>query len=143
MVRRQNYLQTPVESREARAVDGLGIPEALFERVRTICLGLPETTLRSDKWAHAFEIRRRIFTFLLAPEDPTGKPVPILVVRAEPMERAALIASGHPFFAGHENGDRLGILLGDDTDWEEVTELVTESYRMLAPKKLVKLLDEP
>lgn len=29
----------------------------------------------------------------------------------------------------------------DDTDWEEMRELVTESYRTLAPKKLSALLD--
>ena len=31
--------------------------------------------------------------------------------------------------------------LTDDTDWEEIRELVTESYRVLAPKKLTALLD--
>jgi hypothetical protein len=34
------------------------------------------------------------------------------------------------------------VLLTDDTDWEEIRELVTESYRILAPKKLTALLDE-
>jgi hypothetical protein len=29
----------------------------------------------------------------------------------------------------------------DDTDWAEIRELVTESYRILAPKKLTALLD--
>jgi hypothetical protein len=29
------------------------------------------------------------------------------------------------------------MVLDDDTDWEEVRELVTESYCVLAPKKLV------
>jgi len=33
-------------------------------------------------------------------------------------------------------------MLTDDTNWEEIRELVTESYRILAPKKLVALLDE-
>jgi len=31
--------------------------------------------------------------------------------------------------------------LSRDTDWEEIRELVTGSYRMLAPKKLTALLD--
>ena len=35
----------------------------------------------------------------------------------------------------------IGVLLTDDTDWEEIRELVTESYRILAPKKLTALLD--
>jgi hypothetical protein len=34
-----------------------------------------------------------------------------------------------------------GVLLTDDTDWEEIRELVTESHRVLAPKKLTALLD--
>jgi predicted DNA-binding protein (MmcQ/YjbR family) len=34
------------------------------------------------------------------------------------------------------------VLLTGDTDWEEIRELVTESYRVLAPKKLSALLDE-
>jgi hypothetical protein len=58
------------------------------------------------------------------------------------MERDALVASGHPFFAPRNTPNRVGIALGDDTDWEEIQELVTESYRILAPKKLVRLLDE-
>jgi hypothetical protein len=32
------------------------------------------------------------------------------------------------------------VLLTDDTDWEEIRELVIESYRVLAPK-LTPLLD--
>ena len=33
------------------------------------------------------------------------------------------------------------MVLDDATDWTEVGELVTESYRILAPQKLVRLLD--
>jgi hypothetical protein len=33
------------------------------------------------------------------------------------------------------------VWLTDDTDWEEIRELVTESYRRLAPKKLIALLE--
>jgi hypothetical protein len=29
----------------------------------------------------------------------------------------------------------------DETDWDEIRELVTDSYRILAPKKLTALLD--
>ena len=32
--------------------------------------------------------------------------------------------------------------LASDTDWEEIRELVTDSYRRLAPKKLTALLDQ-
>ena len=48
---------------------------------------------------------------------------------------------GHPFFASRAGRDRIVVALTDDTDWEEIRELVTESYRFLAPKKLSALLD--
>jgi hypothetical protein len=118
------------------------VPAALFAQVERICSARPETTLRTDRWAYAFMIRRRNFAFLMAPEDPSGIPKPMLIFQADPLERRALLEQGHPFF-GTRSGNRVGVVLDDDTDWVEVNELVTESYRMLAPQKLVKLLDEP
>jgi len=119
-----------------------------LERVSTLCLALPEVTVRVDQslistrsTAHSFDIRRRSFCLLVAWEGPSGKPVPQLVLRADPDERDALLSTGHPFFASRGGRDRLGVRLSDDTDWAEIRELVTESYRRLAPKKLTALLD--
>jgi hypothetical protein len=124
------------------------VPEGIAERVRTLCLALPEVTVRIDyslirarSTAQSFDIRRRSFCLLVAREDPAGKPVPLLVLRADPEERKALLSTGHPFFAPRAGRDRIGVLLTDDTDWEEIRELVIESYRILAPKKLTALLD--
>jgi hypothetical protein len=124
------------------------VPEDIVERVRTLCLALPEVTVRVDasltsarSTAHSFEIRRRSFCLLVAREDSAGKPVPMLVLRAGPDEREALLSSGPPFFAPRAGRDRIAVLLTDDTNWEEIRELVTESYRILAPKKLTALLD--
>jgi hypothetical protein len=72
----------------------------------------------------------------MAREGPTGKPVPLLVLRADPDEREALLSISRPSFASRAGRDRIGVLLTDDTDWEDIRELVTESYRLLAPKKL-------
>lgn len=35
----------------------------------------------------------------------------------------------------------VAVVLDDDTDWSEVEELVAESYRLLAPDRLVRELD--
>jgi hypothetical protein len=79
---------------------------------------------------------------LVATESPAGRSVPLLVLRAAPDEREALLSIGHPFFVPRRAGhDRIGVWLADDTDWEEIRELVAESYRVLAPKKLTALLD--
>jgi predicted DNA-binding protein (MmcQ/YjbR family) len=124
------------------------VPEDIVQRVRTLCLALPDVTVRVDypltkarSTAHSFDIRRRSFCLLVAVEDSAGKPVPLLVLRADPDEREVLLSTGHPFFASRAGRDRIGVLLTGDTDWEEIRELVTESYRILAPKKLTALLD--
>ena len=95
---------------------------------------------RTRSTAHSFDIRRRSFCLLVAREGATGKPVPLLVLRVDPDEREALLSIGHRFFASRAGRDRIGVLITDDTDWEEIRELVTESYRILAPKKLTALL---
>lgn len=53
-----------------------------------------------------------------------------------------LVAMGHPFYPGW--GPRLvAMVLTNDarTDWEDLRDLLTESYCLLAPKKLIARLD--
>jgi len=134
--------------RPARASAPVEVPEDIVERVSTLCLALPEVRVRVDESlitqrsrAYSFDVRRRSFCLLMAWEGPAGKPVPLLVLRADPDERDALLSIGHPFFAPRAGRGRIGVRLTRDTDWEEIRELVIESYRMLAPKKLTALLD--
>jgi hypothetical protein len=123
----------------ARRAAGAGapveIPEDIQARVRTLCLVLPEVTVRVDEsrvkarsTVHSFDIRRRSFCLLMATQDETGKPIPRLVLRADPEDREALLPIGPRHFAARAGRDRLGVLLTEDTDWEEIRELVTESY---------------
>ena len=67
----------------------------------------------------------------------------VRVLRADPDEREALLSAGHPFFPPRSGPGRIGVLLTGDPDWAEIAELVTDSYRVLAPKKLTALLDPP
>lgn len=124
------------------------VPPGIVERIRALCLTLPEVTVRVDlsrvrtrSTAQSFDVRRRSFCLLVAVEDPDGDPVPLLVLRARDGEREALLSAGHPFFVPRAGRDRIGVLLAGDPDWSEIRELITESYRVLAPKKLTALLD--
>jgi YjbR len=123
------------------------VPADIVERIRTLCLALPEVTVRIDysqvsqrSTAWSYDIRRRSFCLLVARADPAGQPVPLLVLRASPEEREALLSVGHPFFASRAGRNRIGVLLTGDPDWAEIGELVIDSYRILAPKKLIALL---
>jgi hypothetical protein len=126
-----------------RAGRPIEVPDDILERVSRLCLALPEVTVRVDaslirerSTAHSFEIRRRSFCLLVARAGPTGKPDSLLLLRADPDERDVLLSMGHPFFAPRAGRGRIGVWLSEETDWEEIRELVTESYRQLAPKKL-------
>jgi hypothetical protein len=138
----------PAARRGARAGAQVEIPEDIFEAVSTLCLALPEVTVRVDEsrikarsTAYSFDIRGRSFCLLVAREDSAGKPATLLVLRANRDEREALLSFGHPFFASRAVRDRIVVVLTDGTDWDELGELVTESYRTRAPKKLTALLD--
>jgi hypothetical protein len=133
---------------DAHAEGPVRIPTEILERVRTLCLALPEVTVRIDEsrvrarsTAYSFDIRKRSFCLLVARETPAGRTLPLLVVHADPDERDVLLSIGHPFFAPRAGRGRLGLTLGDHTDWGEIRELVLESYRILAPKKLAAQLD--
>jgi YjbR len=133
---------------DAHTSAAIEVPQDIFEQVSALCLALPEVTVRVDpsltrarSTAHSFEIRRKSFCLLIALESPTGTPVPLLVLRADPDERDELLSIGHPFFAPRGGRGRIGVRITADTDWEEIRELVTDSYRTLAPKKLTGLLD--
>jgi len=54
-----------------------------------------------------------------------------------------LLASGGRFFFPSYVGSKgwIGITLSTSTDWDEIRELVDDSYRLIAPKRLVKALD--
>ena len=125
------------------------VPEGILKHVHALCLALPEVTVRVDysrtrsrSTAQSFDIRRRSFCLLVAMASPSGRSVPLLVLRADPVEREALLSIGSPYFAPRRaSPDRIGVWLSKSTDWEEIRQLVTESYRVLAPKKLTALLD--
>ena len=76
--------------------------------------------------------------------DQEGTPVTVVTFHAAGEEHDALLAMGDPFAPGWGAG-LVAMVLREDgsTDWEEVKELLTESYRLAAPKKLISRLDLP
>jgi hypothetical protein len=94
------------------------IPDELVERIRALCLALPEVSVRVDysltatrSTAYSFDIRRRSFCLLVERQDSAGEPVPLLVLQARPAERRALVSGGHPFLASRAGRDRIIVLL--------------------------------
>lgn len=63
-----------------------------------------------------------------------------IVFRAEPDEVMAFRHLGPPYFKADWGGNVVGLVLADDTDWEELTELLTDSYCLQAPARNVRAL---
>ena len=62
----------------------------------------------------------------------------MLTFRARGGELGASAGAGYPFYHPGWGRDTVSMVLGDDVDWYEVAELLTERYCVLAPKKLVE-----
>ena len=115
---------------------------SLIERVRTLCLALPEA-FELETWDHpTFRVgggRGKIFC-TAAPDGST------VTTKADPLEREALLAQGEPFYYPPYVGSKgwVGIRLGSPkTDWEEVAELIATGYCLVAPKRLAAEVTTP
>jgi hypothetical protein len=124
-------------------IEYVDVDRDVLERLRAGCLALPEAWEEQAWVGRRFLVRKRNFAHVFAMCDDHGTVTTVMAVRSPEAERDALVASGHPFFLLGWGRDAVGMVLDDDTDWEEVAEIVTESYCVLAPKKLVALVDRP
>ena len=112
-------------------------------RIREICLGLPETSERLSHGAPTFFVRgKRAFVMVLTDHHGDGR-FAIWCAAPEGVQSMLVEADPERFFVppyvGHHGW--VGIRLDVELDWDEITDLVEESYRMTAPKRLAALLD--
>jgi hypothetical protein len=117
------------------------VPPDVAASFRAACAGLPEA-YEDDPWTGVrFRIRSSTFAHAVCVEGPNGL-VTYVNVHAAGEDLEVLERVGHPFFPGWGPGI-IGMVLDDATDWDEVREVVTDSYCLLAPKKLSKLVVRP
>jgi hypothetical protein len=137
----------PVDLRRLERAAGLAtaaeeyadVPAKVEARVRGICDALPEVT-DNPAWAGTqWRVRKRTFAHVLTVDFADG-PRTVLTFRSSGQELTALREAGLPYFRPAWGADSVGLVLGDATDWAEIAELITDSYRAVAPKKLIALL---
>ena len=114
-----------------------------LDRVRGICLALPEAEERpfGGHTAPAFRVRDKLF--VMTSEDGTS-----MTLKAPQGVQAILVASDPArFFVPKYVGPKgwVGIRLDRTAaaDWDEVAELITESYCLTAPKRLAAQVGPP
>lgn len=108
-------------------------------RLREILARLPEATEGVTVHHPSLQIRGKAFVMCT---DSDGDPA--LWMKSDRGTQAELVATDPgrffvPPYVGHHGW--LGVRTGPGTDWTEVAELVTDAYRLAAPKRLVAQLD--
>ena len=115
-----------------------------LERVRRICLALPEVSERLSHGSPSFFIRGKK-TLAMFADDHHGDGILGLWCPAFPGVQAEMIdAEPDRFYRPPYVGPAgwLGIRLDRDVDWDEVAAILADSYRKVAPKTLARQLDE-
>jgi hypothetical protein len=113
--------------------------EQAMDRLRAICLALPEAVEKAAWGDPTFRVRDKIFAMekrgdgriSLWCKAPAGSQM--VLVGADP-ERFFV-----PPYVGHKGW--VGVRLDHGPDWNEVALLVRRSYRLIAPKSLAALVD--
>jgi hypothetical protein len=129
-------------------------PEEVVEHLRSICTTLPEVVEERAWVGLRWMVRKKTFASVLSIEDGwppvyaeragTDGPATVLTFRADPDEREVLEHAGPPWFTAPWGTDIVGLVLEPDAadqDWDEVAELLTESWRLWAPARLAEHLD--
>ena len=106
-------------------------------RITEICLALPES-LREDTGDHAnFSVRGKKFAYYLNNHHRDG--IVSVCCKAVPGEGEMLLSDTNRFYKPAYIGPRgwVGFRLDrGEIDWDIVAGLVTDSYRLTAPKRL-------
>jgi hypothetical protein len=113
-----------------------------LSRVRKICLALPEATEKEAWGEPTFRVKDKLFAMFT--NNHHGDGIVGLWCKAPPGIQEMLVGADpqrffRPPYVGHKGWT--GIRLDGEVDWEELAELVADSHRMTAPKRLLAKLE--
>lgn len=111
-----------------------------LERLRRLCLALPETNERPSHGAPTFFVRdKRPFVMVLTDHHGDGR-FAIWCAAPAGLQRMLVAADPESFFVPPYVGHRgwLGVRLDQGLDWDELAEIVEDAYAEVAPPKLVE-----
>lgn len=113
-----------------------------LSRLRKVCLAFPEATEKEAWGEPTFRVGGKMFAMCngMHHDDPLS-----VWCKAPPGAQAILVGAKPerffiPPYVGHKGW--VAMRLDGKVDWDEVADIVDESYRMTAPKRLCALLDQ-
>lgn len=121
-----------------------GDSKKVLEHVRETAMALPEVSERLSHGAPTFFIRgKKVLAHLF--DDHHGDGRLAIWCAAAPGVQAELVEQEPnrffvPPYVGHRGW--IGLRLDIDPDWDEVAGILEDAYRLVAPKTLIKTLDQ-
>jgi hypothetical protein len=112
-----------------------------LERLRRICLSLPETSERLSHGAPTFFVRgKKAFVMVLTDHHGDGR-FAVWCAAADGMQRMLVEADPERFFVPPYVGHRgwLGVRLDRHLDWDELAGIAEDAYAEVAPSRLVEV----
>jgi predicted DNA-binding protein (MmcQ/YjbR family) len=119
------------------------VPPGPLPRLRRLCLKLPDAHEVEAWGAPTFRVRNKLFAMYASPNDHHGGGRPAVWCKAAPGNQALMIqAAPRRFFAPPYVGPSgwVGVWLDRRVRWSEVAGLIEDSYRLVAPRRLVARL---
>lgn len=111
----------------------------MVQRIGKVLTALPECRGEAAWVGIRWRVRGATVAHVFGGEDQLFR----VTFRAEPDEVMALQHLGDPYFRAGWGRNVVGLLLDDGTDWEELQELLTDSYCLQAPRHLAELVQRP
>jgi predicted DNA-binding protein (MmcQ/YjbR family) len=121
------------------------VPASPLPKLRRLCLTLPDAHEVEAWGAPTFRVRNKLFAMYASPNDHHGGGRPAVWCKAAPGNQAIMVqAAPNRFFAPPYVGPSgwIGIWLDRRVRWSEVADLIEDSYRLVAPKRLLAVLDQ-
>jgi hypothetical protein len=115
------------------------VPEAMMRRIGEVMARFPECHEEPAWVGTQWRVGGATVAHVFGGEDQLFR----ITFRAEPDEVMALEHLGAPYFRAGWGRNVVGILLDERTDWDELAELLTDSYCLQAPAQLAARVPRP
>jgi len=111
----------------------------MVSRLSALMAAFPEC-VEEDAWTGVrWRVGQATVAHVFGGEDQRFR----ITFRAELSEVMAFERLGSPYFKASWGENVVGLLVGDASDWEELTELLTDSYCLQAPAHLAERVPRP
>ncbi|GIG70037.1 MmcQ/YjbR family DNA-binding protein [Phytomonospora endophytica] len=108
------------------------VPDEWLRRLGDVFAELPECVEERAWVGVCWRVGRATVAHVFGGEDGLFR----ITFRAEPSEVLAFENLGTPYFRASWGSNVVGMVIDEETDWEELAELLTDSHRIQAPSRL-------